>query len=122
MKATNRRKSNAKAEAANDETEENELEDEEALLSRNNKQFQPDAWTQGGEKKAHIMGLLIENFGSLVEWQHREDAVPDYRGHFKDEDKIYSKLFTASISVYKAQKYKFEKLFHSSLLLLFFSF
>jgi len=86
------------------------VEDEESLLLQNlGKLNKPTScvWREGGEKKSHVLGLLIENFGSFVQWHAKEDALPDDRGHYKNNHKIHSKLFTASRSVYNAQKLAF---------------
>lgn len=42
---------------------------------------------------------LIEYFGRLVQWEPQEGAIPDNRGKYREEDKIYSKLIKSTKTV-----------------------
>ena len=55
----------------------------------------------GSNKLSVIVGKLIDNFSNLVSWEPVHDAVPDHRGKYREEDKVYTKLIQAPVCVLK---------------------
>jgi hypothetical protein len=109
---------NVKKKLKNDVEEEDQVDDfdgEEAIAGEQDgmeDQFEAalssqglrNTWMEGGVKKDIVIRVLIQCFASMVESEVKQDAVPDHKGRYRQEDMIYHKLLDASKQVVKAKK------------------
>jgi hypothetical protein len=77
-----------------------QLEDqiEAAMFARGS-----STWATGGVPKDIAIRVLIQCFGSMVQSIPRDDALPDHRGRFRQEDMVHHKLLDAAKQVVRAK-------------------